>query len=150
MATWPLVAACTDTLPKLTEIRIIVSLPCVRANPMIGLSADRRASRGPELRTGTMKRERSDKFTAGPGAIVVVTQCAHCVHFAPRDGAACCKAFPGGIPGVILANKVDHRKPFEGDGGVRFEPKPDVPAKTLAVVYGELAALAGRQAEDSQ
>ena len=33
-----------------------------------------------------------------------------------------CDAYPEGIPDEILDNKVDHREPFEGDRGLRFEP----------------------------
>lgn len=32
-----------------------------------------------------------------------------------------CDAFPQGIPEEILLGGFDHRKPFKGDGGVRFE-----------------------------
>lgn len=33
-----------------------------------------------------------------------------------------CRAFPGGIPDVILENQIDHRSPVEGDHGIRFDP----------------------------
>jgi len=35
-----------------------------------------------------------------------------------------CKAFPNGIPDAILTNQHDHRKPFDGDNGIRFQPLP--------------------------
>ena len=33
-----------------------------------------------------------------------------------------CFAFPNGIPKEILLGKRDHKKPFPGDHGIRFEP----------------------------
>lgn len=41
------------------------------------------------------------------------------------DGPTCA-AFPDGIPTQIL-DGFDHRKPFPGDGGVRFVRDPDKP-----------------------
>lgn len=55
-------------------------------------------------------------------------QCAECKHFhrPPAEGefVYTCAAFPAGIPAQILAAQHDHRKPFPGDGGIRFEPGP--------------------------
>ena len=37
-----------------------------------------------------------------------------------------CTAFPDEIPREIAGNKHDHRTPFPGDPGIRFEPlKPE-------------------------
>ena len=36
------------------------------------------------------------------------------------EGTATCDAFPHGIPDRLLLG-ADHRKPIEGDNGVRFE-----------------------------
>lgn len=49
--------------------------------------------------------------------------CEACKHL-ERDGEELgyrCEAFPDGIPEAIAVDGFDHRKPFEGDGGVRFE-----------------------------
>jgi hypothetical protein len=46
--------------------------------------------------------------------------CAH-LHGDLRDPK--CDAFPDGIPHEITLSKSDHREPFPGDNGIRFEPK---------------------------
>ncbi len=56
---------------------------------------------------------------------MITPQCLACRHLRDgRDPAMACAAFPSGIPDAILTNRHDHRQPFEGDGGVRFEPRP--------------------------
>lgn len=64
-----------------------------------------------------------DKFMGGPEEMVL-PQCNHCRHRAAD--ARTCAAFPGGIPGEIESNRHDHRKPYPGDNGIRFEPKDGV------------------------
>ena len=34
-----------------------------------------------------------------------------------------CSAFPDRIPWVVLNGLRDHREPYKGDKGIRFEPK---------------------------
>ncbi|MBT9174344.1 MAG: hypothetical protein DDT21_02758 [Syntrophomonadaceae bacterium] len=52
-------------------------------------------------------------------------QCVRCRHWSlerPKDFIGSkCKAFQR-IPREILEGKHDHRRPFSGDGGIRFEP----------------------------
>lgn len=50
-------------------------------------------------------------------------QCLSCRH-AGAHGRGTCAAFPAGIPRVMLMDEADHRRPYPGDGGVRFEAKP--------------------------
>lgn len=49
--------------------------------------------------------------------------CYNCKHRKPKPGigAFFCDAFPAGIPGDIILNVADHRKPFGGDNGIHFE-----------------------------
>ncbi len=49
-------------------------------------------------------------------------QCVNCKH-SHHNGT--CEAFPDGIPLEILSGEHDHRVPFPGDNGIRFEPKED-------------------------
>lgn len=54
-------------------------------------------------------------------------QCEVCAHYRqPKNNPwrLCCDAFPDGIPDDIVMEKHDHRKPFPGDNGILYEPKP--------------------------
>lgn len=66
----------------------------------------------------------TDRFSADPepGGFVV-TQCLLCKHVGEGEEFVC-PAFPGGIPAAIVDNEADHRRPAEGDHGIRFEAAP--------------------------
>ena len=51
-------------------------------------------------------------------------QCFDCKHlFLGKDNPGMkCSAFPDGIPIEIRKNRHDHRQPYQGDHGIRFEP----------------------------
>lgn len=53
-------------------------------------------------------------------------QCYRCKHF--REDFTC-GAFPDpavqAIPEEIMGNEHDHRQPYPGDHGIRFEPKEE-------------------------
>jgi hypothetical protein len=62
--------------------------------------------------------------------MTISPQCVLCRHLDRSSMASLhimrCTAFPAEIPREIVGNKHDHRKPFPGDHGVRFEPlKPE-------------------------
>lgn len=75
----------------------------------------------------TEDEETADRFAFDPATVEVVdSQCQHCKHYPFPDSTETpfwCPAFPTGIPGPITINRVDHRLPVEGDGGIRWEPK---------------------------
>lgn len=52
---------------------------------------------------------------------IIALMCDYCRH---ADGPRC-RAFPDGIPRIILSGEYDHRREYPGDGGVRFEPKSE-------------------------
>ena len=58
-----------------------------------------------------------DKFVWQEGELDI-SQCFHCAHLL---GNKKCAAFDDEIPMEIRTNEHDHRKPFPGDNGIRFE-----------------------------
>lgn len=54
-------------------------------------------------------------------------QCLGCRRFrsTETDSEYVCEAFPEGIPEPITRNLADHRQPYPGDHGIRFEPLPE-------------------------
>ena len=46
--------------------------------------------------------------------------CEACTHRHEEIGYRC-DAFPDGIPDAITVDGFDHRQPFDGDHGIRFE-----------------------------
>jgi hypothetical protein len=59
-------------------------------------------------------------------SVGLTSQCLTCRHFVSplmaRDRREpTCAAYPGGIPQPLLTNQADHRLPYQGDGGVRWE-----------------------------
>jgi hypothetical protein len=54
--------------------------------------------------------------------------CLVCKHYLKAQR---CEAFPTRIPQSILIGRYDHRRKFEGDQGIRFEPKDGLTQKEL-------------------
>lgn len=55
-------------------------------------------------------------------------QCNLCKHYL---GGGACEAFLEGIPAPIRTGDFDHRKAYDGDGGIRWEPA-DAEANRIA------------------
>lgn len=54
-----------------------------------------------------------------------ISICVSCSRLRPRDDGefgVACDAFPGGIPDEIYVQGFDHRQPFSGDQGIRYDP----------------------------
>ena len=66
--------------------------------------------------------DRPDRFAHTSPDEIVVAACATCVH---SRGALTCDAFPERIPRPILDGRVRHVEPYDGDGGIRYEPTPE-------------------------
>ena len=68
-------------------------------------------------------RQVSKKWDEDP--IVNVCPCTTCVHYIISDKKKfTCKAYPDGIPEVILRGEVDHREPHPGDHGIQYLKEP--------------------------
>ncbi len=72
--------------------------------------------------SGDILRRLSDREEPGTVTITKSVLCSVCNHRTPSDGYPSCSAFER-IPVDILTNCHDHRKPYLGDGGVRFEER---------------------------
>lgn len=64
----------------------------------------------------------------GPRARYHTMCCAGCKHRLNRQS---CAAFPDGKPDDIFFDRVNHREPYPGDGGIQWE-KDDRPVAALS------------------
>lgn len=56
------------------------------------------------------------------GNLLISPICAYCKHYSPKLGKLRrCTAFEN-IPLVIWSGENNHKKPYPGDRGIRFEP----------------------------
>jgi hypothetical protein len=51
-------------------------------------------------------------------------QCWTCAHLS--DGPSMtCKAYPEGIPDALQLGRESHSRPYKGDNGIRWKPRPE-------------------------
>jgi len=56
--------------------------------------------------------------------VVLTPLCSSCRHWNRADFSGYkCAAFPDGIPEAILISEHDHREPYPGDNGIRYDPR---------------------------
>tara|TARA_R110000737_G_scaffold348421_1_gene382192 strand:+ start:852 stop:1070 length:219 start_codon:yes stop_codon:yes gene_type:complete len=61
-------------------------------------------------------------------------QCIACIHYNSDDVVKySCKAFPDRIPDEILEGEHDHKEPFKGDHGIRFEQREDFNREKISI-----------------
>jgi hypothetical protein len=74
--------------------------------------------------------------------IATKAPCQSCKHFRRDiDTDTICAAFPDGIPIEIIAARHDHREPYPGDHGIRYEPITMNAARFREHFDGKTAAL---------
>lgn len=67
-------------------------------------------------------------------------QCIFCRHYRKGAEGPTCSAFPDGIPAVMLRNDHDHREPYRGDNGIRFEPIDAESGRIVAELFDDSEA----------
>jgi hypothetical protein len=72
------------------------------------------------------------------------------VHSEIDEEAMYCSAFPDRIPQEVMFGVLDHRNPIPGDGGIQFEPDPDLDAGVFEWVYENMDRIARRVAEEGE
>ncbi len=69
---------------------------------------------------------------------ILPPQCLACIHLS-EGGPLTCAAYPKGIPTAILDGRHDHREPWPGDKGIRFQPRPDTTITIDALLAAQQA-----------
>ena len=60
--------------------------------------------------------------------------CMFCTRY---RNAMTCDAYPDGIPAEIISSEHDHRQPYEGDGGMVFDPFDDESAEIVENMFAD-------------
>lgn len=72
--------------------------------------------------------------------IITPPICVNCIRLRPAmygKWGLFCSAFPNGIPDDIIASRVDHRKPVDGDHGLQFLAKSAAAAEDAEHIMNE-------------
>jgi hypothetical protein len=81
----------------------------------------------------------------------VMPICMGCKHIAKDDQWGYrCAAFPAGIPRDILESVADHRRPYEGDQGVQFDPIEDADAAYAEELFNPTPEEPYREEDDEE
>ena len=98
-----MIKMCKANHPKLIRF-------CVRQNVVSFLNGDRMTS-----------EQQGDIIVDGEVEMLLYSPtCFSCLHWHLNEERTC-NAFPRGIPEVIWVGENDHKAPFIGDRGIRFE-----------------------------
>ena len=66
----------------------------------------------------------------------VMPICVFCKHLLDEGESMKCRAFPSGIPNLIIESVQDHRFRVEGDNGIIFDPTGDEGIELAAEYFG--------------
>ena len=68
---------------------------------------------------------------------IPTSSCSQCNFCKNLKKNATCRAFINGIPREITKNKFIHKKPYEGDNGIMYEPKSPEYAEIKFMPFGK-------------
>ncbi len=80
--------------------------------------------------------------------IGAVPLCESCRRLDREGTGYTCEAFPAGIPSKIAVDGFDHRKPFPGDGDLRYQPMEGRVTKTLRLALAAMH-LVGKDRQEA-
>lgn len=78
-------------------------------------------------------------------AMPICIGCRHYDRSMPGPGIRC-TAFPDGVPDEIFESRADHRRPFEGDHGILFDPINAEATEYAELLFSPDAEVSDREA----